>query len=64
METPVDDTFRRDARTFRLKQFCEDCAHFDGNAHGCAEGYPNDSHRAVLLDSACRVVFCKSFELV
>jgi hypothetical protein len=63
METNVDDTFRRDARAFRLRQFCEDCAHFDADEQRCAEGYPDGPHRKVALDSVRRVVFCKTFEL-
>jgi hypothetical protein len=63
MRTPVDATLRREAARYRLRFGCGDCAHFDPETGGCAEGYPNHAHRDVLLDAADALEFCKSFEL-
>lgn len=63
MRTPVDATLRREASEFRLRFTCEHCAHFEATREVCAEGYPNEPHRAVPLPEVPSLVFCKSFEL-
>lgn len=63
MLSVVDEPLRRDARAFELRFRCEDCAHFDPSTGRCAEGYPNEQHRRVALESVTTLSFCKSFEL-
>jgi hypothetical protein len=63
MQTPVDDSFRSDATRLRFRFRCEDCAHFEPDSGRCAEGFPNESHRATDLRQIDSLLFCKSFEL-
>jgi hypothetical protein len=64
LDTNVDPDLLREAERFVLRFECEHCAHFVEESGGCAEGFPNEVHRAVRLASAARIVFCKRFELV
>lgn len=63
MKTVTDDTLRSEARTFRLRYRCLDCAHFDEPSRLCAEGFPNAQHRDASVDESPFIEFCKSFEL-
>jgi hypothetical protein len=63
MDTTVDEALRAEAAHFRLRFSCEHCAHFEPERGVCGEGFPNGSHRDVPLETARRIVFCKSFEL-
>jgi len=63
MKTRVDATFREEAQRFRLSFTCEACAHFTPESGECANGYPNQSHRAAELDTLAELEFCKEFEL-
>jgi hypothetical protein len=63
MKTSVDSRLRQEAERFALRFECEDCAHFEEGSGRCAEGFPNDVHRAGRLDGSDRIVFCKRFEL-
>lgn len=63
MKTPVDDRLRREARHFRLRFACEDCAHFDSTERVCSNGFPTRPHLAVRLDARGAIEFCKLFEL-
>jgi hypothetical protein len=62
MKTRIDDQLRREARQFRLRFTCEDCAHFEVAESRCVEGYPNAEHRDSSLTGA-EVLFCKLFEV-
>lgn len=67
MRCIVDERLRFEARKFRLRFACEDCAHFDPSASdeargGCSQGFPADEHRDPSLDGRQDVVFCKMFE--
>ena len=64
MKTVVDGRLRVEAVTFELRYACEHCAHFDPQNGACSQGYPNDDHRHLHLESAASLTFCKSFELV
>ena len=59
----IDDRFRLEAKTYCLRFTCESCSWFDAERLVCSHSYPNEQHRAVDLDKAERVVFCKEFEL-
>jgi hypothetical protein len=63
MRTLVDASFRAEAREYSLRFNCEHCVHFDVPSEACAEGYPNQAHRAARLDLVPSLEFCKSFEL-
>jgi hypothetical protein len=63
MISKVDGQFRAEARQYRLRLACEDCAHFAADTNSCGNGYPVAEHRALDLDGATVVVFCKQFEL-
>ncbi len=67
MRSVVDDQLRFEARKFRLRFACEDCAHFDPNAAdeargACSQGFPASEHRDPSLEGRQDVVFCKMFE--
>lgn len=63
MLTRVDERLRREAASFRLVFGCEACAHFNETSEACANGYPNDAHKRVALESVETLAFCKEFEL-
>jgi hypothetical protein len=63
MKTKVDDRLRTEVRALSLRFTCESCASFDERDRSCAYGYPTAAHRAIDLDRAAEIVFCKSFEL-
>jgi hypothetical protein len=63
MITRVDERLRREAEVFRLRFGCESCAHFEPVAESCANGYPNDAHRRLVLAPGETLTFCKEFEL-
>ncbi|MEZ4220273.1 MAG: hypothetical protein R3B13_05030 [Polyangiaceae bacterium] len=63
MISRVTSEFRREAREFRLRYCCEDCAHFEPDEARCAHEYPCEAHRQRDLESCHEVVFCKEFEL-
>jgi hypothetical protein len=60
----VTDQLRSEARAFRLRFTCEDCAHFVPEARACAHGYPTEPHRSLELATRTTLEFCKEFELV
>lgn len=62
MKTVVDDQFRREVKVFALAFTCDACAAFDPDPRLCAYGYPTEPHRAVALERAEEVIFCKAFE--
>ncbi len=62
MRTTVDARLREEARRFRLRFACEDCAHFDAARAACAHGYP-PAPRASVLESGDTMLFCKEFDL-
>lgn len=64
MRTRVDQELIREGKALRLRFACPDCAFFETGTRACAEGYPNDAHRDVTLETAMTLEFCKSFELV
>ncbi len=59
----VDERLRQEARSYRLRFTCESCAWFDAEGEACSHAYPNEDHKAVDLDVAEQVAFCKEFEL-
>ena len=59
----VDDQFRHEAMTYRLRCTCESCAWFDDEAHRCSHGYPNEEHAGGDVLARTLLVFCKEFEL-
>lgn len=63
MKTVVDSRFRDEARLFRLSFTCEACAHFAPDSETCANGYPNEAHRARAVEAQRELEFCKEFEL-
>jgi hypothetical protein len=64
MKTRVDSDFLEETRKFRLTFTCEACAHYVPESGECANGYPNQAHRAASLDELTELEFCKEFELV
>ena len=63
MRTRVDGELRDEAKRFRLRFACEDCAHYAAETDGCANGYPNVAHRRIALSDVTELEFCKEFEL-
>lgn len=63
MITEVDEQLLAEAEQFRLRHGCEACAHFDPEHHACGNGFPTEPHRAIELDRARSLAFCKDFEL-
>lgn len=63
MKTTVDKRLVEEAERYRLRLFCEDCAHFEPTSERCGEGFPNREHRRVPLPLVHEICFCKSFEL-
>jgi hypothetical protein len=63
VRTRVDERLRAEAAAFALRFGCEHCAHFDAASGRCAEGFPNEGHRDVRLETVPSLEFCKSFEL-
>jgi hypothetical protein len=63
MKTRVDERFREEAESFKLRFRCEDCMAYEQERGGCAHGYPNAEHVAAELGAAESVVFCKEFEV-
>jgi hypothetical protein len=63
MKHVVDAELVAEAERFQLRFGCEHCVHFDEPSGKCAEGYPNDEHRAVRLKVGGTLCFCKLFEL-
>jgi hypothetical protein len=69
MKTRVDDRLRDEARRFKLRFACEDCAHFSGSepsldgscSRSCSLGYPAAPRRRALDDASLEL--CKEFEL-
>lgn len=63
MKTRVDQRFCLEAREYRFRFACADCAHFVVEGERCANEYPN----LVLLHLRCEpgavLEFCKEFEL-
>jgi hypothetical protein len=60
----LGDRFADERKRFRLACACEQCAHFEVASCGCANGYPNATHREQAF--AARIAsgtFCKEFEL-
>jgi hypothetical protein len=64
MRTRIDDLLRREARRYDLRFSCESCAHYDAPGESCANGFPVEAHRAIDLERASELFFCKEFELV
>jgi hypothetical protein len=66
----VDERLVLEARRFRLRFACGDCAHFapsvaldDAGERGvCSQGFPAEEHRDPRLEGRAEVVFCKMFE--
>lgn len=63
MITRVDQRLRREAGSLGLRFTCEHCAHFAAERAECANGYPTEAHRAIDLEAALQIEFCKEFEL-
>jgi hypothetical protein len=63
MFTEVDAQLREEAKRYRLRFACPDCAYFESETRTCSEGYPNHDHVNPELHCRQVVVFCKSFEL-
>ncbi len=63
MRHTVDTELRDQARTFRLKFACRDCAHFDAPSDRCVHGYTERPDRADLQRPGGELAFCKEFEL-
>ena len=59
----VDGQLRGEARQFRLRFGCEDCAHFAPEARACGNGFPTAPHLGVDLERAESLEFCKAFEV-
>ena len=64
MKTLVDERLVDEARRYRLRFCCEDCAYVDPTTLACSEEYPNEAHRGVELQRVTAVFFCKRFELL
>ena len=64
MDSPVDARFIEEARKYRLRFACADCAHFQPESRSCANGYPTEPHLVSELVAGGVVIFCKSFELL
>ena len=66
MRLPRTPAFDEESARFQLKFCCEECAHFDARAGGCAHEWPSELHRrgadpAPLAKAM--IDFCKEFEL-
>jgi len=64
MKIPRDEVFDEQARRFRLRFCCEDCALFHDPTGRCIHEFPNEEHRASVYEAGYPlIVFCKDFEL-
>ncbi len=62
MRTRVTLALIEEARRHSLRWACEHCAHFDRAADACANGWPNEEHRAARMLEGAELSFCKEFE--
>jgi hypothetical protein len=63
VQSRIDARLRQEQRRFHLRFACPDCAHFDPDEFGCANGYPNSEHHSSDLSQRRVLSFCKGFEL-
>ncbi|HVY29412.1 MAG TPA: hypothetical protein VHB79_22795 [Polyangiaceae bacterium] len=59
----VDEQLRGEARQFRLRFGCEDCAHFAPETRTCSNGFPTAPHLGIDLARVQSLEFCKAFEV-
>ncbi|HEY6726297.1 MAG TPA: hypothetical protein VI197_19810 [Polyangiaceae bacterium] len=60
----MDARFVEEARKFRLRFACPDCAYFQTESRSCSNGYPAAPHLVTDPVPGSVVIFCKSFELL
>ncbi len=61
----MDEQYRREKEQFRLKDCCEDCAHYCAERNKCGMLYPVEPHLEKTFNKAQdgeRIYFCKMFE--
>ena len=61
----MSDTFRREAKEYKLVFTCEACAHFCKIQDACEMQYPTTPHRDHTIaqtNDGGRIYFCKMFE--
>jgi hypothetical protein len=65
MRLPRTAAFDEESARFQLRFCCEECAHFDPRADGCAHEWPSERHRREPAPAppATMIDFCKEFEL-